>query len=145
MVDKLSWLKNKLTNVYAHNPFVNLLDMKIVDLRDGMAEVTMPVVFDKHTNLYSVAHGGAVASLADTAMGVACATTGNRVVTIDMNINYIKSAERETIIRATATVLHKGRTTMVVETDLKDNDNALIAKARGTFYVIGKFEEAANS
>lgn len=87
-------LKKQLTKLYDQNSFVRLLDMKIVEISEGKAVLTMAVDPNKHTNLYHVLHGGAQASLADTVMGVACATLGKRVVTIDMNINFIKSAAK---------------------------------------------------
>ncbi|MCX7781240.1 MAG: PaaI family thioesterase [Negativicutes bacterium] len=134
-------LKQYLTGIYDRNSFVSMLDMAIENIAHGRAEVTMPVNPAKHTNLYNVAHGGAIASLADTAMGIACATMGNRVVTIDMNINFMRSAEKNSVVRASAQVLHAGRQTMVAEADIFDTHDGLLAKARATFMVIGKFDE----
>lgn len=137
-------MQKYLPMIYERNSFVRLLDMEITSLKEGEAVITMPVNPDKHTNLYNAVHGGAVASLADTVMGVACATTGNRVVTIDLNINYIKNAAAHETITATGKVIHCGRQTMVVEAEVLAGDaNRLIAKARGTFMVIGRFDEEA--
>lgn len=141
-MQKFTWLKEYLNGIYDTNPYVKLLDMHIESMEEGEAVLLMPVTSGKHTNLYGVAHGGAVASLADTAMGVACATCGNRVVTIDMNINFIKSALSEAEVRAAAKVIHCGRQTMVVECEIKAIDGSLLAKARGTFCVIGHFDVA---
>ncbi|EAX46734.1 uncharacterized domain 1 [Thermosinus carboxydivorans Nor1] len=142
MVNNIEWLKEHLKNIYDRNPYVRLLQMSIAKIEEGRAELTMPVIYGKHTNLYGVAHGGALASLADTAMGVACATLGNRVVTIDMNINYIRGAQQQSVVKAVGTVVHKGKSTMVVEADVRDcAEDILLAKARGTFFVIGAFEK----
>lgn len=143
-MDYVELLKKRLTQIYDTNPYVNLLDMRIEEVTKGRAVLTMPVDPEKHTNLYHVLHGGAVASLADTVMGVACATLGNRVVTIEMNINFIKSAEKNDTVRAAAQVIHSGRQTMVVEAEMTDKAGRLISKARGTFMIIGKFEAAEN-
>jgi acyl-CoA thioesterase len=128
-----------LTQIYGVNKFVKLLDMRIVETQSGMAKVVMPVESTKHSNLYGVAHGGALASLADTAMGMACATVGNRVVTLDMNINYIKGAKPAKAITCLAKVVHCGKKTMVVESNIYDESQNLLTVARATFYVIGKF------
>jgi len=133
-------LREYLNGIYDRNPFVRLLDMKIVAIREGEAEISMPVDPEKHTNLYSTLHGGAVASLADTAMGIACATMGNRVVTIDLNINYIRNAAANDLVHAVGKVIHCGRQTMVVEAEMLDRSGKLVAKSRGTFMVIGKLE-----
>ncbi len=124
---------------YHDNQFVNLLGMKMVAAHQGSIELSM-LIDEKHTNLYKVIHGGALASLADTAMGVACATLGSRVVTIEFNINFISNVKAGDEVRAIAKVIHHGRTTMVVEADLTDQEGRLLSKARGTFFVIGKFE-----
>ena len=140
MEERIQKLKAYLTKIYDVNPYVRLLKMTIDDITEGMARLAMPVDYDIHTNLYKVAHGGSIASLADTAMGVACATVGKPVVTIDMNINYIRSAEQQTVIYCTATVIHNGKHTLVVEAEVVDGQGRLVAKARGTFFIIGRFE-----
>lgn len=133
-------LKEYLIKTYTNNPFVNLLGMKIADIAEGKVEITMPVVPAIHTNLYGVAHGGALASLADTAMGIACATLKRRVVTLDLNLNYIKGAAAQPAVKAIGAVAHNGSRTMVAECDIFDQENALLAKSRATFFVIGQFE-----
>lgn len=140
MSSMLDWLVIHLNEAYDKNPYLRLLEMKINQLEKGKAILSMPIIANKHTNLYGVVHGGAVASLADTAMGVACATLGNRVVTIDMNINYIRSGQAGTAIIGVGEVIHAGRHTMVVDCEIRDDQDNLLAKARGTFYVIGRFE-----
>jgi len=130
-----------LEKLYEKNAFVRLLDMNITEIREGAVEISMPVSADKHANLYSVLHGGAAASLADTAMGIACATLGRKVVTVEMNINFIKSAEIGQIVRAIGSVIHCGQQTLVVDCDLWDGTDVRIAKARGTFMTIGWLED----
>lgn len=137
--------KKLLYDIYDRNPFVQFLDMKIANLSEGYAELVMPVESEKHTNLYNLAHGGALASLADTAMGAACSTTGNRVVTLDMNMNFIKGAKPQKRLKGTGKVVHSGKSTMVAEVDVTDEAGDLVLKARGTFFVIGKFDLKENA
>ncbi len=133
-------LKQYLQEIYDQNSFVNLLDMKMQHIEPGMAELTMPIDPAKHTNLYNVAHGGALASVADTAMGVACASLGRRVVTLDFNMNFIKAPDPGTEVHAVGRVLHNGKHTLVVECEILTADKVLLNKARGTFFVVGKFD-----
>jgi len=139
MEDNKEWLPEHLATIYEQNPYINLLGIRITKLGKGQAELSMPVVADKHTNLYHMAHGGALASLADTVMGVACATTGKQVVTLEMNINFIKSAVPQSEIKAMGRLIHDGKSTMIAEGEIIDSHNTLIAKTRGTFFVTGKF------
>ena len=133
-------LKDFLFEIYESNPYVKFLKMEVSELGDGYAEITMPVEEDKHTNLYNVAHGGALASLADTSMGVACATSGNKVVTLEMNMNFIKAAAPQKALKGIGRVVHGGKSTMVAEVEIIDGIGQLILKARGTFFVVGKFD-----
>ena len=81
-------LDQRLRSLYDRNPFVALLGIVIEKIGDGHAVLKMPLS-PQNTNLYKGAHGGAVGSLADTVMGVACATAGKRVVTLEMNMNFL--------------------------------------------------------
>lgn len=139
--NNIEWLRNSLMNVYDKNPYINLLDISIGNLEDGKAELCMPVVEGKHTNLYDIAHGGALASLADTAMGIACATTGKKVVTLEMNMNFIKGAIPQDALKAVGRVIHNGKSTIIAECEIMDTQNELILKARGTFFITGMFTE----
>jgi 1,4-dihydroxy-2-naphthoyl-CoA hydrolase len=139
-----SSLQEYFQDSYRDNSYVKLLDMKLFRIEPGVAEVTMPVDPLKHTNLYKVSHGGCLASVADTAMGVACGSLGRRVVTLEMNINFLKAADAGTIVHAVGRVIHNGRQTLVVECDVVGAEDKLLAKARGTFYVVGQFDIGAN-
>lgn len=139
MKNNKEWLTAHLSTIYDQNPYIKLLGIQITKLDEGQAELSMPVDADKHTNLYHVAHGGALASLADTVMGIACATTGKKVVTIEMNINFIKSAVPQSKIKAMGRIIHNGNSTMIAEGEIVDSNNTLIAKTRGTFFVTGEF------
>lgn len=132
-------------DAYRDNAYVKLLDMKLYRIEPGLAEITMPVDPLKHTNLYKVSHGGSLASVADTAMGVACGSLGRRVVTLEMNLNFLKAASAGTTVRAIGRVVHNGRNTLVAECDIIGAEEKLLAKARGTFYVVGQFDLGSNN
>lgn len=140
MTRDIEWLTTYLVGLYEENSYVNLLEMKIVKLAEGYAELSMPIT-SKHTNLYNMAHGGALASLADTVMGIACATHGKKVVTLEMNMNFIKSAAPQVALKAIGKIIHNGKSTMVAEGQIVDGQNKIIVTARGTFFVTGLFEE----
>ena len=143
-VGDFSNLQEYFQDVYKINSFVKLLDMRLTHIEPGIAELTMPVDPAKHTNLYSMAHGGALVSVADTAMGVACASLERRVATLDLNMNFIKPALSGTQVRAVGRVIHNGRQTMVVECDVLGANDGVLVKARGTFFVVGQFDIVAD-
>jgi uncharacterized protein (TIGR00369 family) len=85
-----------------------------------------------------VLHGGVLMALADSAGGV-CAflnlPPGGRTVTIESKTNFF-GAVREGTVHARSRPLHRGRTTIVVETDLLDADGRHVARTTQTQAVL---------
>ena len=84
-------------------------------------------------------HGGVVMALADSAGG-ACALLnlpGEAIgtSTIESKTNFI-GAVRKGRVTATATPLHRGGTTIVVETSIRDDAGKLVAKVTQTQLVL---------
>lgn len=88
----------------------------------------------------SVLHGGALMTLADSA-GAACAFLNlpegaTATSTIESKTNFM-GAVREGGVTARASVLHAGRTTIVVEATITDANGRLVAKTLQTQAVLG--------
>jgi 1,4-dihydroxy-2-naphthoyl-CoA hydrolase len=132
------WLKDLLLQVHDRNYFAKYLGMEIVDIGKGDCCVSM-LVTHKHTNIRGVIHGGAIVSLADMSMMLACATRGKHTVTLDLNINFVRRVREGDTVKAFPQVIHKGKTTMVVRGSILDAKGQLLAEARGTFFVTGDY------
>ena len=85
-------------------------------------------------------HGGAVMALADSA-GAACAflnlpegAVGTS--TIESKTNFLGAVREGATLTATARPLHVGRSTIVVETELRRDDGKLVAKTTQTQSVL---------
>jgi uncharacterized protein (TIGR00369 family) len=112
------------------------LGCEVRRLDAGVAEVALPLAAHLR-NRGQVMHGGAIFSLVDIAMGLACSTAhgfNNRSVTLECKINYLRAVSEGEVI-CKAQVLHAGRRTMVVEADVLQGEK-LMAKAQGTFVVL---------
>jgi 1,4-dihydroxy-2-naphthoyl-CoA hydrolase len=83
-------------------------------------------------------HGGAVMTLADS-MGAVCAflnlPLGASTSTVSSSTNFFR-AVREGDLRATTRPLHTGRTTIVVQTELRDTAGKLVALVTQTQAVL---------
>lgn len=84
-------------------------------------------------------HGGAVMALADSAGG-ACAYLNlpegaQGTTTVESKTNFLRAA-REGYVEATSRPLHKGRTLIVVETQIADARGRLVAKVTQTQLVL---------
>ena len=112
------------------------LGCQVRRLDAGVAEVALPMAAHLR-NRGQVMHGGAIFSLVDIAMGLACSTAhgfDNRSVTLECKINYLRAVSEGEVI-CKAQVLHAGRRTMVVEAEVLQGEK-LMAKAQGTFVVL---------
>jgi uncharacterized protein (TIGR00369 family) len=85
-----------------------------------------------------VLHGGVLMALADSA-GAVCAflnlAPGERTVTIESKTNFF-GAVKEGAVSARSRPLHRGRTTIVVETDLFDSGDRHVARTTQTQAVL---------
>ena len=85
-------------------------------------------------------HGGTVMALADS-VGGACAYLNlpegaAGTSTIESKTNFLGAVREGATVTATATPLHVGRTTIVVETELRLDSGKLIAKTTQTQSVL---------
>jgi uncharacterized protein (TIGR00369 family) len=87
-----------------------------------------------------VVHGGALMALADS-LGAVCAylnlPDGAVTSTIESKTNFFRGV-REGRAMATSTPLHVGRTTIVVQTDIRDDRGKRVALVTQTQAVIPK-------
>ena len=85
-----------------------------------------------------VLHGGALMAFADT-LGAVCASLnlppGAFTTTIESKTNFFR-AVREGEVHGTTKPLHAGRTTIVVQTDLRDDAGKLVAQTTQTQAVL---------
>lgn len=119
-----------------HSAFSELIGCRLQRLETGVAEVAMTL--EPHLrNRAGKLHGGAIFSLVDIAMGLACSSShgfDQQSATIECKINYIRAVSDGDVL-CTARVIHPGRRTLVVEADVYQ-DEKLVAKAQGTFAVL---------
>lgn len=113
--------------------FSQLLGCRLQRLEEGVAEVALAL--QPHLrNRGGMLHGGAIFSLVDVAMGLACSSShgfDRRSVTVECKINYVRAVSEGEVL-CVARVLHAGRRTLVLDADVFQGDK-LVAKAQGTF------------
>jgi uncharacterized protein (TIGR00369 family) len=93
-----------------------------------------------HTNGRGLIHGGLIASLADNAMGYSCAQAtewSTSFVTISLAVDYVGSAQIGQWLAVESDVIKTGRTICFAQSLIKADD-AVIARANGTFRVVPK-------
>ncbi len=118
--------------------FSGLVGFEVASMADGRAQLVLDVE-PRHLNPHGTVHGGAIATLVDSAMGAAVATTtgdGEGPVTIEMKVTYLEPA-RSTQLRANAEIRRRGKRITIVEADVVDADDEAVAHAIATFTTVG--------
>lgn len=141
MKDKhLSWLTEYYKEIYQTPILENFLELEVVELAEGKSIFSTKTA-EKHSNIYGTVHGGTLASISDIAMGSSCLTLGKRVVTIDMNVSYIKSAPAGSKLTAIGEVISNGKTIMRAAGEIYDEQNQLLVRSQASYFVTGDFVE----
>ena len=102
----------------------------------GRAKLRMKVQ-PRHMQIHGVVHGGVLASLADTAGGLAlylALPRGSRAATVEMKMNFLEPVQSGTVF-AEARILRQGKYLAVVECDLTDDRARMVGKAMMTFSI----------
>ena len=128
----------ELAAVWSTMPFAQTLGSALLEA--GAPEVRARLAWDASLcTAGGVLHGGALMSLADSAAAV-CAFLNlpegaGGTTTVESKTNFMR-AVREGSVTATSTPLHKGRRFVVVETELRDDSERLVAKVTQTQAVL---------
>jgi acyl-CoA thioesterase len=117
--------------MWAADPASRALGMELLDLGDGTAQVAMTVREDM-VNGYAIAHGGLVATLADSAFALACNSRGRRTVAAGFDVTFLDAAHTGDRLVATAReVALRGRSGLYDVTVVRDSDGLVVAELRG--------------
>jgi len=114
-------------------PFARLLGIQIVSVLAGHAVLSLPVR-DDHKQNHGVVHGGAIASLIDSAMAFAIIpllAENERTTTVDLTIHYLRPLT-EGVAKSAARVVRAGRRVIVVSAEVLDDHDRLVATAVST-------------
>lgn len=122
------------------NTLIDTLDMKFVTLEKDKVVCTMPVGPKTHQPM-GLLHGGASVALAETAASVAALLNidleKQYTVGLEINANHLKG-KRDGLVTATATPFHIGRSTMVWDIRITDEQDEMICISRCTMAVVTK-------
>jgi uncharacterized protein (TIGR00369 family) len=113
-------------------PFTDLLGIEQIERAAGTATLTMEVKRDLH-NRRGVVHGGALATMLDTAMARAARNIEEGVDlagTIDLNVKFLSPGEGR--LTATGTVMHMTGTLAFCQGEVRNEQNELVALASAT-------------
>jgi uncharacterized protein (TIGR00369 family) len=118
------------------SPYVGHLGIQLTDMRPDEATLRLPFS-DSLITIGTTVHGGAIASLIDTAAMVAAWSDDSvpdnmRGTTVSLTVTYLAPAEHEDI-QATARVLKRGRSLVYSDVDVQSVSRKSIARGLVTY------------
>jgi uncharacterized protein (TIGR00369 family) len=114
-------------------PIATLLGFTITSVGHGEAVIAFEATA-RHANPMGTLHGGVLCDIADAAMGMAYASTlaaGETFTTLELKINFLKPVWAARLL-ATGRVVKAGQTIGLLECDITDEGNHLVARASST-------------
>ena len=112
------------------SPLVGLLGIELAQIANGRAELVLPYR-EQLTTMDDVVHGGAIASLIDTA-GMAATWSDDAEpeslagATVTLNVSYVAAARGQDLT-AVATVSKRGRSMVFSDVRVTEPDGRLVA------------------
>jgi 1,4-dihydroxy-2-naphthoyl-CoA hydrolase len=120
-------------------PFTQLLGVNVLHRSPERSEAEL-MVREELCNRRGVLHGGAVMALGDTLGGMTAIMNlpdGGRTATIESKTNFFAAVPKGDTAHAVCIPLHRGRTTIVLETRITRGDGKLAAIVTQTQLVFG--------
>src|SRR5258708_21925521 len=120
----------RMHEAFAAVPYAKFLGLELGEMKPGEASLHLEVRDELKQN-QGVVHGGAVASLIDTAAAFAVLTQleiNERVSTTDLTIHYLRPANSGRLT-ALARIVRGGRRLFVLSVEVTNDQQILVASA----------------
>ena len=133
MPKMLDLLQKVLRGEMPPPPIATLIGFRLTSIDPGQAVIEFEAS-GRHANPMGTLHGGVLCDIADAAMGMAYASMleeGETFTTLELKINFLKPVSNATL-QAVARVIKGGRTIGLVECDVTDDQQQLVARASST-------------
>lgn len=128
---------DKLREKIQQDPYANLLGIRVLELREGYAKVSV-TVGNEMVNFHGVAHGGLIASLADVAFAAASNSHNKKALALSLNMCYRRPVKAGETIVAEAFEESLGNTTALYRIIVKDFKGVLVATGQGLVYRVNE-------
>lgn len=124
----------------AHAPptLADSLGIQMIAIEPDRVVATMPVD-DRTRQPFGVLHGGASVALAETVASIGAWANVDRerfaAFGLEINANHLRP-KTDGLVTATATPVHRGRTTQVWSIEIRDEQERLVCVSRCTLAVV---------
>lgn len=133
MLDWPEFIKNHFNKL----PYFKFMEATVLETANGYAKVTIPIK-PEYSNTYGIAHGGVVTALVDMTSGVALRTLKQRIVTIEVTTDYLKTVALTDTLTAEAHLIQEGRRILHADIEVFNHKEELVARGKVIYYVRGE-------
>ncbi len=128
--------ENKQTafEVMKTTPYLKLLGIELIEITEEKTVMSLAMQ-EKLCQPYKLLHGGATASLIDTAMAfavIAAIGTEDKATTVDLTVQYLRPHTEGKVI-CTAKVTRAGKRLLFLSAEVVNEQEKLIATALSTY------------
>lgn len=124
----------KAQRVFGDIPYIKLIGLELLELKTGEAVLRLKMR-DELRQPHGVMHGGATASLIDTATAFAVISIlpeTEKATTVDLTVHYLRPVF-EGAITCTAKIVRGGRRLITVSAEAVSDEGKLVATALSTY------------
>jgi acyl-CoA thioesterase len=126
-------LKRIFDKVNSEDAFARLIGVKLIELQPGFARTTLSIT-DETINIFQMAHGGAIYSVADQACEAAGNTFGDPAVALQHSIHFLNPGKSGDLLEATAKVTHQSNRIGLIECEVRNQTGLLLATGQQVIY-----------
>jgi acyl-CoA thioesterase len=134
-------VKERIFETFGEVPFVRLIGMELMELEIGKARIRLDMR-DELRQPYGLLHGGATASLIDTATAFAILgnlSDGEMASTVDLTIQYLRPHTEGALV-CTARVVRAGKRLLFVSAEVENEAGKLVATALSTYSKVDRVD-----
>lgn len=122
--------KRNLGSKFAHH-----LGIEVVEIGEGYAKAELEVQ-DYFENMVHSLHGGILYTLADATGGAATTSHGKPMTTVNCDFHYLRAGINVKKLTAIGKMIKDGKKFGIVEVEVFDEKEVLLAKGTYTFYYL---------
>lgn len=120
--------------VFPHIPYIKLLGIELIGMKKGEAVLRLEMR-NELRQPHGVLHGGATASVIDTATAFAVISVlapDEKATTVDLTVHYLRPVFTGAIV-CTAKIVRAGKRLLTVSAEVVNDEGKLIATALSTY------------
>lgn len=127
LLDKKDPTLEEVVEEFKGDRFGTLAGCYPVEAAEGHSVCEMPIVPERHYNLGNTVMGGAIFTLADFALAVACNYNAERTVSVTHTIDFMRAPKGDKLV-ATCDIDKRGRRMSFYTVDITDGEGRYCAK-----------------